>query len=94
MSEAEHNFRGDVSRGRRRPRHCTPKMTCPENKVQSDSEILVAALEEAQRLLAAQDTLSRRSRDDVLAMIEYIICDPAVTHAMLRQKTRSRLLVV
>lgn len=63
--------------------------------VQSDSEILVAALQEAQRLLAMHDDRQlRRSRDDVLAMIEFIICDPAVSRAMARQTMRSRLKLV
>jgi hypothetical protein len=70
-------------------------MSSREIKVQSDAEILGAALEEAQRLIAAhQNPNPRRSRDDILAMLEFIICDPVVIRAMLRQKMRSRLKLV
>lgn len=70
-------------------------MSSREIKVQSDAEILGAALEEAQRLIAAyQNPNPGRSRDDILAMLEFIICDPVVIRAMLRQKMRSRLKLV
>jgi len=63
--------------------------------MQSDSEVLVEALEEVQRILAAHAALDRkRVRDDVLSMIEFVVCDPAVKKATTRQKMRSRLRLV
>jgi hypothetical protein len=66
-----------------------------ESKIRADSEVMVAALEEAQRLLAAYvNPHCSRSRDDIIAMVEFVICDPSVTRAMLRQKKRARLMLV
>jgi hypothetical protein len=63
--------------------------------MRTDAEVLVAALEEAQRLLAAYaDPNCNRTRDDIIAMVEYILCNHSVTRAMLRQKMRSRLKLV
>ncbi|MET4291887.1 hypothetical protein ACVW1A_008268 [Bradyrhizobium sp. LB1.3] len=70
-------------------------MTSQEGKIRADTEVLVAALEEAQRLLAARENpYCNRTRDDIVAMVEFIICNPSVTRAMLRQKMRSRLKLV
>ena len=70
-------------------------MSSQEIKVRTDAEVLVDALEEAQRLLAAYDSpFCNRTRDDIIAMVEFIICNPSVTRAMLRQKMRSRLKLV
>ena len=70
-------------------------MSTQESRLQSDPEILVAALEEAQRLLVAQAELDRRyGLDDVLAMLEFVICDPAVKQAMIRQKMRAQVKLV
>ena len=66
-----------------------------ETKVRTDAEVLVAAVEEAQRLLAAyENPYCRCSRDDVIAMVEFILCDPSVTRAMRRHKMRARLMLV
>lgn len=66
-----------------------------EVKVKTDAEVLLAAVEEAQRLLAAYESPHcRDTRDDVIAMVEFILCDPSVTRAMLRQKMRTRLMLV
>ena len=65
------------------------------SRVKTDAEVLVAAVEEAQRLLAAyENPHCKCSRDDVIAMVEFILCDPTVTRAMLRQKMRTRLMLV
>ena len=70
-------------------------MSSQESRLQSDAEIVVAALEEAQRLLVAHAELERRrGLDDVLAMLEFIICDPAVKQAIIRQKMRSHVKLV
>ncbi|MDX3968935.1 MAG: hypothetical protein QHD01_20385 [Bradyrhizobium sp.] len=70
-------------------------MSAPESNIRTDTEVLVAALEEAQRLLAAYENPScHRTRDDIIAMVEFIICNPSVTRAMLRQKMRGRLKLV
>jgi hypothetical protein len=70
-------------------------MSRREIRVQSDSEVIVAALEEAQRLLVAYENAQcSRTRDDVIAMVEFIICNPSVTRAMLRQRMRGRLKLV
>lgn len=70
-------------------------MSSQESRIRTDTEVLVAALEEAQRLLAAyENPCCSRTRDDIVAMVEFIICNPSVTRAMLRQKMRSRLKLV
>ncbi|OSI60319.1 hypothetical protein BSZ22_31530 [Bradyrhizobium canariense] len=70
-------------------------MSSKESRIRTDTEVLVGALEEAQRLLAVYENPScNRTRDDVIAMVEFIICNPTVTRAMLRQKMRSRLKLV
>ena len=71
------------------------EMSSQESKIRTDTEVLVAALEEAQRLLSAyENPCCNRTRDDIVAMVEFIICNPSVTRAMLRQKMRSRLKLV
>ncbi|MDN4986258.1 hypothetical protein QY049_24180 [Bradyrhizobium sp. WYCCWR 13022] len=70
-------------------------MSSQDIKMRTDAEVLVAAVEEAQRLLAAYENPScHRTRDDIIAMVEFIICNPSVTRAMLRQKMRCRLKLV
>lgn len=70
-------------------------MSSQDIKMRTDAEVLVAAVEEAQRLLAAYESpCCHRTRDDIIAMVEFIICNPSVTRAMLRQKMRSRLKLV
>jgi hypothetical protein len=71
------------------------EMSSQEVRIRTDTEVLVGALEEAQRLLAAyENPCCNRTRDDIIAMVEFIICNPSVTRAMLHQKTRSRLKLV
>jgi hypothetical protein len=71
------------------------EMSSQEVRIRTDTEVLVGALEEAQRLLAAyENPCCNRTRDDIIAMVEFIICNPSVTRAMLRQKIRSRLKLV
>lgn len=61
----------------------------------SDHESVIAAVEEAQRLLAVYDeATSRRNQEDLVAMLQFILCDPALTFAMRRLKNRSRLSLV
>ena len=70
-------------------------MSSQEVRIRTDTEVLVGALEEAQRLLAAyENPCCNRTRDDIIAMVEFIICNPCVTRAMLHQKMRSRLKLV
>jgi len=58
----------------------------------SDYEAVVAAVEEAQRILAVYDrTTSSRNQDDFLAMLQFILCNPSVASAVRRLKDRSRL---
>jgi hypothetical protein len=71
------------------------EMSSQEVRIRTDTEVLVGALEEAQRLLAAyENPCCNRTRDDIIAMVEFIVCNPSVTRAMLRQKMRSRLKLV
>jgi len=68
------------------------EMSSQEIKVRTDIEVLVGALEEAQRLLATYESpCCNRSRDDILAMLEFIICDPSVRTALLRQRSAAAL---
>ena len=61
----------------------------------SDYEALVAAIEEAQRILAVYDEANfRRNQDDFLAMLQFILCNPSVALAVRRLKGRSRLSLV
>jgi hypothetical protein len=70
-------------------------MSSQQSRIRTDTEVLVGALEEAQRLLAVyENPCCNRTRDDIIAMIEFIICNPCVTRAMLHQKMRSRLKLV
>ena len=70
-------------------------MSSQDIKMRTDAEVLVAAVEEAQRLLAAyENPCYHRTRDDIIAMVEFIICNSSVTRAMLRQKMRCRLKLV
>jgi len=70
-------------------------MSSQELRMRTDAEVLVAAVEEAQRLLAAyENPCCNRTRDDIIAMVEFIMCNPSVTRALLRQKIRSRLKLV
>ena len=61
----------------------------------SDYEAVVAAVEEAQRILAVSDAAaSRRNQDDFLGMLHFVLCDPSVALAVRRLKGRSRLRTV
>ena len=58
----------------------------------SDSEAVVVAVEEAQRILAVYDeAATRKNQDDFVAMLQFILCNPSVALAMRRLKSRSRL---
>lgn len=49
----------------------------------SNCEALIAAVEEAQRILSLYDDSGpRRNQDELLAMLQFIICAPSVTTAM------------
>ena len=61
----------------------------------SDYEAVVAAVEEAQRILAAYDeAATRKNQDDFVAMLQFILCNPSVAVAVGRLKNRSRLILV
>lgn len=61
----------------------------------SDYESVIAAVEEAQRLLAVYDeATSRKNQEDLVAMLQFILCDPSVALAVRRLKSRSRLSLV
>lgn len=61
----------------------------------SDYESVIAAVEEAQRLLAVYDeATSRKNQEDLVAMLQFILCDPSVALAVRRLKSRSRLTLV
>jgi hypothetical protein len=61
----------------------------------SDYEALVAAVEEAQRILAIYDEAkSKRNQDDFIAMLEFILCHPSVAVAVRRFRSRSGLRLV
>ena len=61
----------------------------------SDYEAVVAAVEEAQRILAVYDEATpRRNQDDFLAMLQFILCNPTVALAIGRLKKRSHLSLV
>jgi hypothetical protein len=61
----------------------------------SDYEALVAAVEEAQRILAVYDeAATRKNQDDFVAMLQFILCNPSVAVAIGRLKNRSRLSLV
>ncbi|WGS01616.1 hypothetical protein MTX26_12685 [Bradyrhizobium sp. ISRA443] len=61
----------------------------------SDYESVIAAIEEAQRLLAVYDeATSRKNQEDLVAMLQFILCDPSVALAVRRLKNRSRLSLV
>ncbi|WGR91375.1 hypothetical protein MTX20_23140 [Bradyrhizobium sp. ISRA435] len=56
---------------------------------------MIAAIEEAQRLLAVYDeATSRKNQEDLVAMLQFILCDPSVALAVRRLKNRSRLSLV
>jgi hypothetical protein len=61
----------------------------------SDYEAVVAAVEEAQRILAVYDeATTKKNLDDFVAMLQFILCNPTVALAMRRLKSRSRLSLV
>lgn len=61
----------------------------------SDYEAVIAAVEEAQRILAVyDDAATRKNQDDFVAMLQFILCNPSVALAMGRLKNRSRLRLV
>ena len=61
----------------------------------SDTDVLVASIEEAQRILSIYASAGpRRDQDELLSMLEFILCDPVVNRAVQVLKARSRLTVV
>ncbi|MDA9467868.1 hypothetical protein XH87_25320 [Bradyrhizobium sp. CCBAU 53415] len=72
-------------------------MIVGKSKLQSDTEILLEALEETKRLIAsagAAGPTCRFEQRELLNMIEFIIYDPAVARAAERLKLRARLKAV
>ena len=60
--------------------------------IMSDYESVIAAVEEAQRILAVYDeATTRKNQDDFVAMLQFILCNPSVAVAIGRLKSRSRL---
>ena len=63
--------------------------------IMSDFEAVVAAVEEAQRILGVYDeATSSRNQDDFLAMLQFVLCNPSVALAIRRLKSRARLSLV
>jgi hypothetical protein len=61
----------------------------------SDCEALLVAVEEAQRILSVYDGAGpRRNQDELLAMLQFILCDPSVARAVARLKNRQGLTLV
>jgi hypothetical protein len=61
----------------------------------SDCEAVLAAVEEAQRILSLYDGAGpRRNQDELLAMLQFILCDPSVARAVGRLKNRQGLTLV
>jgi hypothetical protein len=61
----------------------------------SDCEALVAAVEEAQRILGVYDGPGpRRNQDELLTMLQFVLCDPSVARAVGRLRNRQRLSLV
>ena len=61
----------------------------------SNYEVVIAAIEEAQRLLSVYDEPStRKNLDDFVAMLQFLLCNPSVALAARRLKSRSRLCLV
>ena len=64
----------------------------PSRWAMSDCEALVAAVEEARRILDLYDGAGpRRNQDELLAMLQFILCDPSVSRAVALLKNRQRL---
>jgi hypothetical protein len=61
----------------------------------SDCEALVAAVEEAQRILGIYDggASPRQDQDELLTMLQFILCDPSVALAVRRLKNNRLSLV-
>ena len=58
----------------------------------SDYEAVVAAVEEAQRILAVYDeATTRKNQDDFVAMLQFVLCNPSVALAIGRLRNRPRL---
>jgi hypothetical protein len=61
----------------------------------SDTDVLIASIEEAQRILSIYaGRYPRRDQDELLRMLEFILCEPAVNRAVQTLKARARLTVV
>jgi hypothetical protein len=61
----------------------------------SDEEIVIDAVEEAQRILANYVVASpRRNQDEILNMLLYVLCRTDVAAAVKRLKSGSRLQLV
>jgi hypothetical protein len=61
----------------------------------SDYEAVVAAVEEAQRILAVYDeATTRKNQDDFVAMLQFVLCNPSVALAIGRLRNRPRLSLV
>jgi hypothetical protein len=61
----------------------------------SDNEVVVGAIEEARRILADYEMASpRRNQDEILTMLQFILCRTDVEAAVKRLKATSRLQLV
>lgn len=61
----------------------------------SECDALVAAVEEAQRILDLYDGAGpRRDQDELLAMLQFILCDASIARAIALLKNRPRLSLV
>ena len=61
----------------------------------SDTDVLIASIEEAQRILSIYSRgYPRRDQDELLRMLEFILCEPVLNRAVQTLKARARLTIV
>ena len=61
----------------------------------SDCDAVVGAIEEAQRILSTYDGAGpRQNQDELLAMLQFLLCSPTIAGAVGRLKSRARLSLV
>jgi hypothetical protein len=70
-------------------------MDTKQRPAASDTDVLIASIEEAQRILSIYaHGYPRRDQDELLRMLEFILCEPVVRRAVQTLKARARLTTV